>query len=202
MSYPQINQYLQLGIFRLEDVCVRIQEGMEDFYQTAALEKASGIEAVFRWLRKRNIRIALISDACREDASILLSRLNWEVGEDATIQLVLTSQESKPNPVREILEVADLPDGHLAFSVLDTPRLLQSAHFSKVHFNLGVTNGRCSYFELMRTPHHALLDGPVQLPNFLLENLPLVSPAPARPAEGASRLPPPWLFRSVAGMMW
>lgn len=151
MIYPQNNQHLQLGIFRLEDVCVRVQEGMDGFYRTAALEKTAKIEATFRWLRKRNIRIALISDACREDAGILLDRLNWRVGEDELIQLVLTSQKSKLNPVREIMDVADLPDGHLAFSVLDTPRLLQSAHFSKVHFNLGVTNGYSSYAELAGT---------------------------------------------------
>lgn len=202
MSYSRSNQYLQLGIFRLEDVCVRVQEGMEGFIRTAALEKASDIEATFRWLRKRNIRIALISDADLENTRILLERLNWGVGEKELVQLVLTGQEARPNPVREILDLANLSDGHLAFSVLDTPRLLQSAHFSKVYFNLGVTNGRCNYAELSGTPHHTLLDGTVQLPNFLLENLPVVNKGIIKPERIRSRLSLLWLPRTVANFMW
>jgi hypothetical protein len=202
MAYDQTNQYLQLGIFRLEDVCVRVQDGMKGFLRTAALEKNPEIEATFRWLRKRKIRIALISDANQEDTDVLLDRLNWRVGEDELIQLVLTDQKGERNPVREILDLADLPDGHLAFSVLDTPRLLQSAHFSKVHFNLGVTNGRCNYAELSGTPHHTLLDGTVQLPNFLLENLPVVKPSVVKPERVHSRLSLLWLPRTMANFMW
>lgn len=202
MAYHQTNQYLQLGIFRLEDICVRVQDGMKDFLCTAALEVNPDIEATFRWLRKRKIRIALISDANQEDTKILLDRLNWRVGEDELIQLVLTDQEGKQNPIREILDLADLPGGHLAFSVLDTPRLLQSAYFSKVHFNLGVTNGRCNYAELSETPHHALLDGTVQLPNFLLENLPVVKTGIIEPKRIRSRLSLLWLPRRMASFMW
>lgn len=197
MFNSQINQYLQLGIFRLEDVCVRVQEGMEDFFRTAALEKTSEIEATFRWLRKRNIRIALVCDANLEDTNILLERLGWRVGEDELIQLVLTDQKTKLNPVREILNLANLRDGHLAFSVLDTPRLLHAAQFSKVHFNLGITNGRCSYAELAKTPHHALLDVPVQIPNFLLENL-LPGKSLSPKLTGAlARMPLLWLPRRM-----
>ncbi|TXF91093.1 hypothetical protein FUA23_02370 [Neolewinella aurantiaca] len=202
MSYSRLNQYIQLGIFRLEDVCVRVQDGMEGFLRTAALEKASDIEAVFRWLRKRNIRIALISDADYTDTNVLLERLNWGVGEEELIQLVVTSQEKKLNPVRDILEAANLTDGQLAFSVLDTPRLLQCAHFSRVHFNLGVTNGRCSYAELADTPHHALLDGSVQLPNFLLENLPMVNTSIRTMVNTDARLPLLFFPRTLTDFMW
>ncbi|MCX8209407.1 MAG: hypothetical protein ACJATN_002047 [Neolewinella sp.] len=202
MAYLQTNQYLQLGIFRLEDVCVRVQDGMTGFLRTAALEKNPEIEATFRWLRKRKIRIALISDSNREDTEILLDRLDWRVGEDELIQLVLTDQEEEKNPVRKILDLANLPDGHLAFSLLDTPRLLQAAHFSEVHFNLGVMNGRCNYAELNGTPHHALLDGAVQLPDFLLKNLPAVNPLADQPVRSRVRLPLLWLPRRMAGFMW
>lgn len=170
--------YLQLGVFQLEDVCVRIQEGMEDFIHTAALEKVPGIEAAFRWLRKRGIRLALVSEADRATTEVLLSRLGWTVGEEELLQLVLTNQEQRDNPIAEILELEGMVDGSKVFSLMDTPRMLQAAQDCGVYLNLGVTNGSCSYAELCREPHHALLDGPIQLPNFLLEHLPDVVALP------------------------
>jgi len=172
MSYPYLESNLQLAIFRLEDVCVRVQDGMEGFLRTAALEKTAQIEATFRWLRKRGVRVALISDAARPDAEILLERLNWRVGEEEPVQFVLTGQAAKHNPIRRVLDLAGLPNGRAVLSVFDTPRLLWLAHGAGLRFNLGVTNGRTSYAELATVPRYALLDEPVQLPNFLLEHLP------------------------------
>lgn len=171
MSFPLQSSYLQLGIFRLQDECVRIQEGMENFIRTAALEKVPQIEAIFRWLRKRNIQIALISDQDRPTTEILLERLNWRVGEEELLQFVLTNQHQKDNPVADVIELAGLPDGRLVFSLFDTPRLLLAARESNVHLSLGVTNGLYGYAKLSTVPHHGLLDGPIQLPNYLLEQV-------------------------------
>lgn len=161
-----------MGIFRLEDVCVHVQDDMGEYLKTAALQKTPEIEVTLRWLRKRQVEIALISDASRQDTEVLLERLNWRVGEDELLQLVLTDQASKANPVADVIELAGLDSGLTAFSVFDTPRLLRSAQACGVHFNIGVTNGCCSYGELASAPHHTLLDGLIQLPNFLLGNLP------------------------------
>jgi len=190
MSYHHLTTYMELGIFRLEDVCVRIQDDMGEYIKTAALEKTPEVEATLRWLRKRQISVALISDVNRRDTEILLDRLNWRVGDDELLQLVLTDQASKPNPVANVLELAGVNDGFTTFSVLDTPRLLHSAQACGVHFNIGITNGCCSYRELAEAPHHTLLDGVVQLPNFLLENLPKEQAvnSPLRKAPGL-RLP-------------
>lgn len=202
MSYHHLTSYLQLGIFRLEDVCVRIQEGMGGYLKTAALQKTSEIEATLRWLRKREVKIALISDAGREDTQILLDRLGWRVGEDELLQLVLTDQASKTNPVACVLELAGQDNGFSTFSVLDTPRLLRSAQASGVHFNIGVTNGCCGYPELAAAPHHALLDGPVQLPNFLLENLPGEQPGTSSPYRSSSRTLRLRMPRTFPGFFW
>ncbi len=201
MFNPQVNQYLQLGIFRLEDVCVRVQDGMEGFFRTAALEKTSEIEATFRWLLKRNIRIALICDANRGNTNILLERLGWSVGEGELIQVALTNQKTKLNPVQEVLDLVGLPNGDLAFSVFDTPRLLSSAQLSRVQFNLGITSGRCNYAELSGTPHHALLDVPVQIPNFLLENMAPLKPLPRKITRPSNRMPLFWLPPGIMGFV-
>jgi len=178
MPFSSPGANLQLGIFRLQDVCVRIQDGMEDFVETAALEKVPHIEAVFRWLRKRGISIALISDADRSNTETVLQRLSWGVGEEEMLQMVLTNQRKRENSVADVIELAGLPNGRLVFSVFDLPYLLRAAHSNQVQLNLGVTNGRCSYAELSTVPNHRLLDGPIQLPNYLLEQNPGIADLP------------------------
>ncbi len=178
MSNLHPETFLALSVFRLQDVCVRIQEDMEDYLATAALEKIPGIEATFRWLRKRRVQVALLSDFNRSDTEILLRRLGWGVGEEELVQLVLTSQGEKDNPVARILELAGQRDGSLTVTVMDTPRLLFKASACKVRLNIGMTHGQSSYPELAATPCTGLLDGPIQLPNFLLERLPELNQVP------------------------
>lgn len=171
MSFLPHHNNMELAIFRLEDVCVRIQDEMEGFLQTAALEKSAEIEAIFRWLNKRRIKIALLSDYNRADTEILLQRLGWRVGEAENIMLVLTDQLTNSDPVRCVLDLVGLKDGAAVFSVFDTPRLLHLADANRLKLNLGITNGSCSYVALAGAPHHALLDKLIQLPDFLLRHL-------------------------------
>lgn len=178
MSNFHPDTFLALSVFRLQDVCVRIQEEMEDYLSTAALEKIPGIEATFRWLRKRKVRVALLSDFDRQDTEVLLDRLGWGVGEEELIQLVLTSQGEKEDPIARVLDLAGQVDGSLTVTVLDTPRLLLEAFARKVRLNIGMTNGKSSYPDLAASPCTGLLDGPIQLPNFLLERMPELQEVP------------------------
>ncbi|MEM1359969.1 MAG: hypothetical protein AAGF89_17310 [Bacteroidota bacterium] len=172
MFTTSINRFLHLAIFRLEDVCVRVQEGMEGYVKTAALEKSPGIEATFRWLRRRGIRVCVLSGYDRANTEILLDRLDWEVGEDGFLQLVILRQETKENPIELAIENAGLLRPAMVTAILDTPRLLQCARAAKCRFVLGVTNGSHTYEALAGEPNHALLDSTLQLPNFLLRHLP------------------------------
>lgn len=168
------NRFLQLAIFRLEDVCVRVQEGMEEFVRTAALEKSPGIEATFRWLQRRGVRICVLSGYDRAETEILLDRLDWEVGEDGFLQLVILRQGTKENPIELAINNANLIKVQplSVISIVDTPRLLQCADMAKCRLVLGVTNGSHSYESLANEPCHTLLDSTLQLPNFLLRHLP------------------------------
>ena len=165
-------------------MCVSVQDGMQRYLATAALEKMPGVEATFQWLRKRGVRICLLSDYDRERTLLLLDRLQWTVDEDGTVQEIITEQQRHDNPVLLAQEHAGLGSPGLGFAAVDTPALLRQAAAARVHFNLAVCNGRCAYNELAVAPHHAMLDSLVQLPNFLLEHLPAAE-VPAR----ASRLP-------------
>ncbi|MTB49939.1 HAD family hydrolase [Lewinella sp. W8] len=172
MSFPNHEQFLQLAIFRLEDVCVRVQEGMESFMRTAALEKAAEIEATFRWLRRRGVKVCLLSDYDRETTGVLLNRLNWQVEEDRLVQLVITDYENQTNPIQRAMDLAGITSPRCVVLVADTPSLLRLGRTTGVFFNLGVTSGSRSYQALSGEPHRDLLDHPVQLPNYLLANLP------------------------------
>ena len=166
------DQYLQLAVFRLNDMCVGVQRGMDAYLATAALEKMPGVEATFSWLRRRGVRICLLSDYDRSTTVLLLARLGWTVDEHGTVQEVITEQQHKDNPVRLAQEHAGLSNTRLSFSAADTPRLLYLASEARVHFNLAICNGLSTYNELAIAPHHAMLDSMVQLPNFVLEHLP------------------------------
>ena len=177
-----IDYHLQLAILRLEDLCVGVQEGMDRFLATAALEKRPGVEATFHWLRKRSVRICLLSDYGQAETQLLLDRLGWTVDESGTVQYVVTRQGEQDNPVVLALEHAGIPDPNLSFTVCDTPELLLHSNRARVHFNLAVCNGRCNYSMLATCPHHAMLDSLLQVPNFILAHLPEpLTRAEARP---------------------
>ncbi|THH39683.1 HAD family hydrolase [Neolewinella litorea] len=184
------DRHLQLAVFRLNDMCVGVQEGMDRFLPTASLEKMPGVEATFTWLRKRGVRICLLSDYDRDDTRLLLRRLGWSVDETGTVQEIITRQSEKDNPVRLAQENAGLDSPGLCFVAADTPRLLEQAFAARVHFALAICNGRHTYNELAVAPHHAMLDSLIQLPNFLLQHLPAAGECPpAKPRTGGFSLP-------------
>lgn len=165
-------RYLELAVFRFEDVCVMVQDDMKGYLRTAALEKKVGVEATFRWLRRRNVNICLLTDFNRDDFLLLISRLGWSVGEQELIQLVVLRESEKENPVRMAYESAGLRSPRQAIVVVDSPRLLHCARTTGSSLVFGVTNGKRNYRELADQPFRTLLDGIIQLPNYLLSRLP------------------------------
>lgn len=158
----------ELAIFRFEEVCVLVQEGMKDFLRTAALQVRPGVETTFRWLQRRGIRIGLVTDYGRSDLLMLLDRLGWGTGEGIKIDLVVVEQRKQLNPVKLAVEAAGLKSSQRAMVIVDTPRLLRCARDIGVEDVFGVTNGRCAYQELAAEPCRALLDNVMQLPAQLL----------------------------------
>ena len=150
-----------------------VQDKMDDFLATAALEKRPGVEATFTWLRRRGVRICLLSDYDRHDTALLLKRLKWTVDVHGTVHNVITQQLRQTDPVQLAIAQAGLKDANLSFTVFDTPRLLELSNLARVHFNLALCNGRHSYTTLAAVPHHAMLDSLLQLPDFILRHLPL-----------------------------
>jgi len=189
------HRFLELAIFRFEDVCIDIQDDMDGYLRTAALKKKAGIEATFRWLQRRQISVCVLTDYGREDFFLLMGRLDWTLGEDQLIQMAVLDQSRKPNPVRLAIDAAGLANARQALVVVDTPRLLHCATTAGAHLIFGVTNGRSTYRQLAAEPFQSLLDSTLQLPDYLLSNLPEGLFRPQRINESFSG-PPRLLYPS------
>ena len=159
----------KLAIFRLQDVCVKVQRGMRGHLRTAGLEISPQIEAIFRWLRRRSIRVGLISNYDREETKTLLDRLGWRIGDAGLIDLVVLDGPKQPNAIRRAIEVAGIQNPANVVTLLDTPKLLSAAAKCEVAFNFGVTSGKYGYSTLEGQPYLALLDTPIQILNQLLQ---------------------------------
>lgn len=180
LKFAKSSPFLQVAVFRLRDTCAFIQEDMAGFYRTAALAKVNGIEHVFRWFRKRSVKIALVSDFNRQDTNTILERLDWSIAPlaEASNQstslidlVVLTNSSSKQhNPIHRIQELLDI-EGHQMVTIADTPQMLNWSWAAGSLLNIGVTYGQSNYQALAPQPHHGLLDNSLQIPNFILEHL-------------------------------
>lgn len=173
-----VDGHLQLAIFHLNDLCVVVQEGMDKYLATAALQRQPGTEATFAWLRRRGVSICLLSDYGKRQTQLLLQRLCWTVAEDGTVQQLITHQQRRANPVALAQQQAALADPRLSIAAVDTPGLLQQARAAGVCLSLAVCNGRAAYHQLAVVPHDGLLDNLQQVPNFVLQHLADAGTAP------------------------
>jgi hypothetical protein len=159
---------LKMAVFRLQGVCVYVQEDLSSYIRTASLDRSSGIEATFRWLNKKGVEVTLISDFDPATTTVLLQRLNWSVGKGELVQRIVYDLFDTVNPFVRTMEQAGITQGDSLLTLVDTPRLLKMARDCEIYFNLGTTSGSNSYQVLKNAPHLALLDQPLQLADFLL----------------------------------
>ena len=161
---------LEFAVLRMANLCVDVQQDLVEFLTTASVSADPAATAMLRWLRKRGVRIALLSDWSAEATATVLERIRWTVGEEGLVQCVVYDQQAEDNPVRSACELLGYSEGRAGISFTDTPRLLEAGRRAGIYFNVAFTNGQSTYNELAREAHHAMLDQPVQLVNFLVEH--------------------------------
>ncbi len=171
-------QQLKLAVFRMKDCCALVQEGMNGYYETAALEKIPQIEFIFAWLRKRSISICLISDFNRSDTEQILTRLGWlPASSMSPIDAVLLRRDLTPEQLfHRAAQLFDLTDCKSTLALVDQVDLMEGAWNSRCLFSIGLNYGRTSARELANAPNHHLLDSIIELPNFLVQHLDLPKP--------------------------
>lgn len=169
-NQDKFNPYLSVAVFRLLDTCVNLQADMAGFYRTAALEAVPGVISVFRWLKKREVKLVLLSELSPEDTALILNRLEWKVGDNELINAIQFVDNSN-NPINTIVENTNLSSGLQLVTIGDNTTFLNWSRLANVKLNIGVTYGSTSFRELGRQPHHTLLDNILELPNYLVSNV-------------------------------
>lgn len=163
--------YYAATVYRLEDTCVRIQEGMEEYYRTASLEAAAGIIPVFRWFARRGVNNILFTELSVANLEIILDRLGWNSQFCVENKIkILPFNAQAQNPFRALIEQLNLESGRQLITVGDTPEFLNNSWAAGVKINLGVAYGSCNYQQLEAVPNIGVLDSILQLPNFIIEN--------------------------------
>jgi phosphoglycolate phosphatase-like HAD superfamily hydrolase len=169
--------YLSLAVFRLFDTCVHLQEGMQDFLQTAALEAVPEVISVFRWLRRRGVSIILVSELSVQETQIVMRRLGWQTGNSP--QHLIQSihyQQPNENPISAIIADRTKLQPKQLVTIGDTQQFLNCSAEAGVLLNIGVTYGTHSVQQLKQAAHQLLMDNILQLPDYLISSVIMQDP--------------------------
>jgi phosphonatase-like hydrolase len=159
------------------------REVLENHYSTAEVQPTPGALETFSWLRSQGIKVALTTGFYRKVTNIILARLGWDRGLDATyravspsalIDLSLTPDETgkgRPHPdmILQAMKILGVTDASQVVKIGDTPADLQAGHLAGVGLNLAVTSGTHTAGALLAYPHDALLDSLADCPVLLEE---------------------------------
>ncbi len=147
-------------------VYTSFREHLARLYRTKGVEAVEGAEAVFSWLRRRGVRVALNTGFDREITGLLLSALRWDEG---VVDVVVCGDDvlrGRPAPdliLRAIAE-AGATTPRRVVNVGDTALDLQAGHNARVRWNVGVLSGAHDCQLLEQEPHTHLLESVAALP--------------------------------------
>lgn len=169
---PSDKLYYKAAIFRLRDTCVRVQDDMEDYFRTAAVEVVDGVVTVFRWFARRGVENVLLTEFSPENTAIIIERLGWDQAflEEHKIRILPYNKQEQGNPFGGLIEKLELRNGRQLISIGDTPAFLNYSWAAGVRINVAVTYGSSSYHQLSEAPQSGMLDSILQLPSFIIEH--------------------------------
>ncbi|MEB3213965.1 MAG: HAD family hydrolase [Leptolyngbyaceae bacterium] len=156
---------------------------LEDHYRTQPVVPTEGCLELFDWLRQQGIAIGLNTGFYREVTTIILRRLGWDRGLDATyvgspsspIQVSVTpseiyNQEGRPAPymIQKAMYHLGIRNPQQVMVVGDTPSDLEAGSNAHCGWVVGVTNGTHTRDQLIPHPHHELFDSLSDLRAYLV----------------------------------
>jgi phosphonatase-like hydrolase len=150
---------------------VRFQKILAELYGANAPVPVDGVEEALRALKSAGVKVALTTGFSRDIAEPLLATLGWKVGDGELLDAVVTSDEvPRGRPAPHMIHRAMERTGVLRVSSVlaagDTVNDLQAAANAGVT-GVGVLTGKLGAEELRSRPHHAILDGVKDLPEFV-----------------------------------
>ncbi len=150
-----------------ETVYDSFREHLARLYRTRGVEPVEGTEAVFRWLRRKGVRVALNTGFDRDTTGLLLKALRWDEG---VVDAVICGDDVRrgrpaPDLIFRAMEEAGATDASRVVNVGDTVLDLQAGHNARVRWNVGVLSGAHGRELLEQAPHTHLLKSVAALPD-------------------------------------
>jgi phosphonatase-like hydrolase len=155
----------------VERAFARFQEILAGFYEANPPVALDGVEEALRVLKSAGVKVALTTGFSRDVAGPLLATLKWKVGDGELLDAVVTSDEvprgrPAPHMIHRAMERTGVLQVSSVLAAGDTVNDLQAAANAGVT-GVGVLTGKLGAEELRRHPHHAILDGVKDLPEFV-----------------------------------
>lgn len=158
---------------------------LEIYYQTHPVNPTEGALEVFKWLRDRDIKIALNTGFYRVVTNIILDKLGWLAGldahyiggKDAVIQLSITSDEvpqGRPAPymIQRAMKTFGIEDPKQVLKIGDTPVDLAEGRNAGCFASLAVVNGTHTREALEALDNDGLLNSLLELPDWIEKHVP------------------------------
>jgi phosphonatase-like hydrolase len=150
---------------RAEFVYASFREHLTERYRVEGIEPIDGAEEVFRWLRTKDIRVALNTGFDRDITELVLSALKWEKGVVDAVVCGEDVRQGRPAPylIFHAMEMTATTSVREVANVGDTVRDLEAGYNAGVRWNVGVLSGAHDRERLERAPHTHLLQSIAEL---------------------------------------
>jgi len=156
---------------------------LESYYRSNPVAPTDGALEVFKWLRQRDIKVALNTGFYRMVTNIILNKLGWLAGLNSQyvggvgtiIDFSIASDEvplGRPEPymIQKAMAVFGITDPKQVVKIGDTPVDLAEGRKAGCAASLAVVNGTHSRAELEVLDNDGLLDSVRALPDWLERN--------------------------------
>ena len=150
---------------KAERVLASFREQLARLYR-GKVREIPGAAAVFGWLRRRGIRVALNTGFDRDTARMLLEALGWD---GQTVDAVVCGDDvargrPAPDMIRRCMELTGVASAESVANVGDTLLDLQAGHNAGTRWNIGVLSGAHERELMAAQPHTHLLASVAELP--------------------------------------
>lgn len=154
-----------------EQVYSSFLEHLAERYRSDGVEPMDDAEAIFQWLRARDIRVALNTGFDRGITELLLAALKWKEGIVDAVVCGDEVRQGRPAPylIFHAMEKTGTTSVLQVANVGDTVRDLKAGHNACVRWNVGVLSGAHDRARLEQAPHTHLLPSITELRNLLVE---------------------------------
>jgi phosphonatase-like hydrolase len=156
------------------------QEILERWYQENTIEPVDGTLEVFKYLKDRNIKIALGTGFYHKVTQFILNKLGWDIGLDSNgvgnrntlLDFVISSDrvlKGRPYPymIQAAMKVLKVYDSKEVIKIGDTPSDLMEGNNANCLYTLGVCSGTHTKNELLVYPNDGIINSVKDLPKFM-----------------------------------